>query len=420
MEFLNNPATWMILVFIIGYSFIALEYITDINKATIALLMAIICWAIQFVYAGADKSSYFLGNSLTDISQLVFFLIGALTVVEIIAAHDGFRFITDRIQIESKMKMFWVIGIITFFLSAILDNLATTVVMVSLLRKLLKDPLDRFIMGSGVVIAANAGGAWSPIGDVTTTMLWIDGEISSFEIMKGLFLPSLISMAVSFGLLSPLLKNEKLEVIHDEAAPKDPLSTPIFILGVSSLIFVPLFTAITGLPPFMGILFGLSVMWLVTDLLHRREDSEQHLRVHALFSKIDLAAALFFLGLLLAINALEVVGVLHSLAIWLDKTIPNIQVMAGLMGIFSAVIGNVPFVAASIGMYSLEQYPADSMLWQLIAYCSGTGGSILITGSAAGVALMGMEKIDFFWYLRKISLPALLGYIAGILVYMVQ
>ncbi len=412
---------WISIVFIIGYALITFEHYTKINKTTIALLMAVICWVLQFAHSGVTKEEnlVFLGHHLANISQVVFFLVGALTIVEIISVHKGFQIVSNLIQVKSERTLLWIIGIIAFFLSAILDNLTTTIVMLALLNKLVKDKEDKLLIGGGIVIAANAGGAWTPIGDVTTTMLWIGGQITTLNIIKTLFLPSLVSFVVSFAWLYFMIKSNNEEKITTSQKEKvSPTSVLIFSLGIGCLVFVPIFKILTGLPPFMGMLFGLGIMWLVTDLLHYRDPSGEDLRVPAVLSRIDLSSALFFLGILLCVNALESANILSAVARFLDESIGNISIIATIIGIVSAVIDNVPLVAATMGMYSLEQYPPDHALWELIAFCAGTGGSILLIGSAAGVVFMGVQKVDFFWYLRKITVPALLGYFAGIFVYL--
>lgn len=411
----------MVVIFAIGYFFITIEHYTGINKATVALLMAIFCWIVQFEEIGIsnEQNLTFLGEQLADISQVVFFLLGALTVVEIINVHHGFRILSDMIRVRSKRKILWTVGVLTFFLSAVLDNLTTTIVMLSLMRKLVDENEDRLLIGGGIVIAANSGGAWTPIGDVTTTMLWIGGQISTLKVIYHLFLPSVISAVVALGCLSLLLKGDfpplKAPLAEE---PKEPLSNFIFFLGISSLIFVPIFKLLTGLPPFMGILFALGVMWLATDIAHRRYADRYHLRVPYVLSRIDLAGALFFLGILLCVDALDTAGVLKQLAAGLDYHIGDPKWIALAIGLASAVVDNVPLVAASMSMYSLERFPMDHTFWQLVAYCAGTGGSVLVIGSAAGVVFMGQEKVDFLWYVKRISLPALLGYLAGFFFYL--
>lgn len=410
----------MIFVFITGYLMITIEHITHINKATVALLMAVICWVLQF---GNEKWTQeenisFLGVHLGEISQVIFFLVGALAIVEVISSHNGFKIISDHVKISSKRKMFWVIGFLTFFLSSILDNLTTTIVMVVFLQKIISNRSDRLIMGGGIVIAANAGGAWTPIGDVTTTMLWIGNQITTFSIMKELFLPSIACFLVSFLFLSYSLKG-KMEFKDNQIDEHEskPFGSLILCVGILLLVFVPFFKVMTGLPPFMGILLALGIVWLITDILHSSYFDRSHLRVPYVLTQIDLSSVLFFLGILLCIDALESGGILKSLALFLDQTIGNPKIIAIAIGLASAIVDNVPLVAGTMGMYDLAEYPTDSPFWSLIAYCAGTGGSILIFGSAAGVVFMGLEKADFMWYLKKISLPALLGFFAGVLVY---
>jgi NhaD family Na+/H+ antiporter len=407
----------MIVVFSIGYLLITLEHITHINKTTIALLMAIICWILQFgnhySHVTPQENLLYLNVHIANISQVVFFLLGALSVVELINAHQGFKIISDIIQVQSKHKILWVLGFITFFLSSVLDNLTTTIVMVSLVKKLLHKREDRWLIGGSIVIAANAGGAWTPIGDVTTTMLWIGGQISSGAIIKGLFLPSMVCFVASFFIIHWMIKGEKMSGKNPSHQAKiEPMGHWVFFLGIGSLVFVPVFKMLTGLPPFMGILFGLGVLWLFTDVVH--DVRKEYLRVPHVLTKIDLSGVLFFFGILLCINALETAQLLEKLAHWLDRHIGSTTAIATMIGIASAIVDNVPLVAATMGMYSLEQYPQDSAFWQLIAYCAGTGGSMLIIGSAAGVVFMGLEKVDFFWYLKNISFAALVGYFAGI------
>lgn len=406
---------FMAIIFVIGYLLITLEHYTKINKATVALLMAIFCWILQFKDLSFSnlQNSTFLCENISSVSQVVFFLLGALAVVETINVHDGFRCISNLIQTKSKKKFFWVVGLITFFLSAVLDNLTTTIVMVSLIQKLIDKGEDRLIIGGGIVIAANAGGAWTPIGDVTTTMLWIGGQISTLRVMSDLFLPSFACfVAATFG-LSTFLKGE-FDVKKQEIEAKPiPYSTLVFILGICSLIFVPVFKLLTGLPPFMGILLALGFLWLITDLLHRHYEEREHLKIPHVLTRIDLPSALFFLGILLAVAALDASGMLKSLAHVMSETFGSIDIIAILIGLVSAVVDNVPLVAATMSMYGLDQFPQDHHFWLLTAFAAGTGGSLLIIGSAAGVVFMGMEKVDFIWYLRKITFSAALGFFVG-------
>lgn len=423
MQGLDIYAITMALVFAIGYLFITIEHITKISKTTVALIMAVTLWVLQIANSNcpSHESLECLGFDISEIAQIVFFILGAMTIVEIISMHKGFKVISDFITVASKRKLLWVIGFLAFFLSSILDNLTTTIVIISLLRKLIpnkEDLQDRLIIGGAVVIAANAGGAWTPIGDVTTTMLWIGGQLSTGAIMYDLFLPSIVCLIVALAFLTPMLKGKFAQLEEHHQEPLEPLGKIIFYLGIALLMFVPVFKVLTGLPPFMGVLFGVGVLWCFTDIMHAPYDEREHLRIPYALSKIDLSSSLFFLGILLSVSALGAAHLLTSLASWLDHVIGNTTVVATLIGLASAVIDNVPLVAASMGMYTLESYPMNSQFWLLVAYCAGTGGSVLIIGSAAGVVFMGMEKVDFFWFCRKISLAALAGYFAGIFVYL--
>lgn len=420
MEILSRNETWIIIAFVLGYILITLEHVIKINKATIALAMGVICWVIEFSgKAQCDGNLACLGShlqeNLANISQIIFFLLGAMTIVETINAHKGFGVISNLINFSSKRKLLWVVSFIAFGLSAILDNLTTTIVIITLLKDLIDKGEDRLLIGGAAVIAANAGGAWTPIGDVTTTMLWIGGQVTTVEIMRSLFIPSIVCLIVSLLFFSIFIKGEfATKNIHFTENKIEPMGRIIFFLGVGVLIFVPIFKLLTGLPPFMGMLFGLSVLWLVTDLVHSKYEERSHLRVPQVLTRVDLPGVLFFLGILLAIDALDAAKILENLAVGLDNSVGSLPLIAIFIGLASAVVDNVPLVAATMGMYSLEQYPPDHKLWQMIAFCAGTGGSILIIGSAAGVIFMGMEKVDFFWYVRRISLPALAGYLAGI------
>jgi len=420
MEQLHPYAIWILIAFIIGYTAITLEHLIKINKATSALLMAIVTWTFLFLSQICQEKNNlqcFL-EQFGDISQIIFFLLGALTIVEVISIHHGFNVISDFIQVSSKRKLLWVIGFVTFFLSSVLDNLTTTIVMVTLLHKLLPRGEDRLIIGGGVVIAANAGGAWTPIGDVTTTMLWIGGQLTAPIIIRDLFLPSIICMVISFLILTPMLKGSRPDQMMLTKQAIRPFGKTILVMGIGALIFVPIFKVLTGLPPFMGVLLGVAALWIFTDIVHTPFPDRNYLRVPAALSKIDLPSTLFFLGILMCVDALNMANLLERLAHWLDTSIGNVPLIATLIGIISAIIDNVPLVAASMRMYDLSQHPVDSQFWELIAFCAGTGGSILVIGSAAGVVYMGLEKVDFFWYLKKISFAALVGYLAGIGVYL--
>ena len=416
----------LLAIFIIGYAAIAFENVIKINKTASALLTGVVLWTV-YVFNSPDKTlvNNQLLQNLGDISGILFFLMGAMTIVELIDAHDGFEIITDFIKQTKKRQLIWIIGFLSFFLSAILDNLTTTIVMVSLLRKLIKNKEDRLIFIGVVVIAANAGGAWTPIGDVTTTMLWIGGQISSANIMLKLFVPSLICLLVPLFLVSFQL-NGKAErvIVSDNFGNKEHTKQQqnlILILGIISLIFVPIFKTVTHLPPFMGMLFSVGCMWVVTELMHGKGDVEKkkHLTLVNALHKIDFSSILFFLGILLAVGVLEYADLLSYMAKWLADSIGNLSAIVLTIGVSSSIIDNVPLVAATQGMYSLAQHPMDSYIWEFLAYCAGTGGSILVIGSAAGVAAMGMEKIDFFWWMKKISWLALVGYFAGAFVYII-
>lgn len=421
--------TFLILIFVLGYICIATENAIKINKTASALITGVICWAIYILF-GADTPDLVnekLLIHLGDISSILFFLMGAMAIVELIDSYNGFEVITGKITQTNQRSLLWIIGILTFFLSSILDNLTTTIVMVSLLRKLIKDHDKRLVYVGIVVIAANAGGAWTPIGDVTTTMLWIGGQISAFSIMKSLFIPSFISLAVPLIVLSFTMKGEVKRPAVATGTYKMLSRNQqilVLILGVSMLIMVPIFKMLTHLPPFMGMMLGVSILWIVTEIMHRHhagDDAENNKRtLVSVLTRIDLPSILFFLGILLAIASLEVSGVLSNLSAFMDEKIGNINFIVMATGLASAVIDNVPLVAATQGMYNLADFPMDHYMWEFLAYCAGTGGSILIIGSAAGVAAMGMEKINFFWYLKKISWLALIGYFAGALFYMLE
>ncbi|MEZ4804481.1 MAG: sodium:proton antiporter NhaD [Bacteroidia bacterium] len=416
----------LITIFVLGYAAIAFEHPLKINKTAPALLIGALMWAIWAVveHSHIEIIAEEHNIELAAIAQILFFLLGAMTIVELIDAHQGFKIITNRIRTKNARKLLWIICILTFFLSALLDNLTTSIVMVSLIRKLVHDRNQRLFFCGMVVVAANAGGAWSPIGDVTTTMLWIGGQITSANIIKTLFLPSLVCMIVPLIVVGFTMKGEVKRHSYDyEKAEEEERvkgSWLMLILGVSALIFVPVFKTVTHLPPYLGMLFGLSILWIVSELLHIDKTSEEkkpYSAIHAL-SQIDVSSVLFFLGILLAIGTLQGTGILSELAVWMDDSIGDKNLIVMSIGLLSAIVDNVPIVAATMKMYSMDVYPVDAKLWEFIAYAAGTGGSCLIIGSAAGVAVMGMEKIDFIWYLKKISWLALVGYIAGALVYL--
>ena len=415
----------IIVIFIIGYLGIAFEHLIRIDKTAIALLTGVLCWACYALNTDAAVFLPELSHHLAGVAEILFFLLGAMVVVELMDAHGSFDLITDRISTRDPRTLLWIISILAFFLSALLDNLTAAIVMVSLLRKLVSDPGVRRLMVGVIVIAANAGGAWSPIGDVTTTMLWIGGQITAENIIKTLFLPSLVCAAVPVLCLSlsKTLRNAPTAAmpVAEIVSPRDHLERRIMMaVGLSGLLFVPVFKAVTKLPPYMGMILVLGVIWVVSEVLHRKKDHDDRLPLTASYalSRIDSPSILFFLGILLAVGSLEVTHLLPNLARWLDQSVGNQSLIVLLIGLSSAVLDNVPLVAATMGMYDLNTYPTDDFLWEFLSYCSGTGGSILIIGSAAGVAVMGMERIDFVWYVKKISFLALLGYLAGAGVYL--
>lgn len=411
----------IVTIFIIGYIAIAFEHNIKINKAASALITGVLCWSVYALYT-FDKEIpvHHLTEHLGEVAGILFFLLGAMTIVELIDAHDGFEIITGYIQTTSKKKLVWIVAFITFFLSAVLDNLTTTIVMVSLLRTLIQDKKDRLLFVGLVVIAANAGGAWSPIGDVTTTMLWLGGQITAGTIMIQLIVPSLVCCIVPAFVISLQVKGNigRIKTVPSTNKARNV----VFWLGVGALLFVPVFKTITHLPPYMGILFGLGLLWMITELIHSGKDEAEKglLSVNHALRKIDTPSILFFLGILLSVAVLQSTGVLGNMAVWMDEKIGSIPAITFTIGLLSSIVDNVPLVAAAQGMYSLEQFSTDHNFWLLLAYCAGTGGSALIIGSAAGVAAMGMEKIDFIWYLKKISWLALLGYASGMAVYLLQ
>ena len=419
----------LVCIFVIAYAAIALEHPIKINKSASALIGAGLLWTVYAVMSDDHTLvSHQLNESLASTAQIVFFLMGAMTIVEVVDAHNGFEVITSRIRTTKLSTLMWLVGFVTFFLSAILDNLTTTIVMISLMKKLLDKQDDRMFFAGMIVIAANAGGAWTPIGDVTTTMLWIGGQITTLAIMKGVFLASVVNVVIPLLVVSYLLKGRRVispDLVQDRRGLLQTTAFErnlMFCLGLGILVMVPVFKTVTHLPPFMGILFGLGILWLVGNLVHRKkvDEEKEHLTlVHAL-TRIDMGSIVFFIGILLAVAILEHTGILGALAAWLDQAVGRQDVIVTIIGLVSAIVDNVPLVAASMGMYSLAQYPADSFLWEFMAYCAGTGGSILIIGSAAGVAAMGLEKIHFFWYAKKIAPLALIGYFGGIAVYIVQ
>ncbi|MAZ93449.1 MAG: sodium:proton antiporter [Lentimicrobiaceae bacterium] len=473
----------MLVIFILGYTMIALEHPLKIDKAASAILTGTVLWGlyalnatgllemglspswamaqtmatdvITFIKPNVDEVLYNqawkgtvetannvmhfvkhdLDHHLVEISEILFFLLGAMTIVETVDQHQGFKLITDRIKTTNKVKLLWVLSILTFFMSATLDNLTTTIVMVALLRKLISDQKTRWFFASMVVLAANAGGAWSPIGDVTTIMLWIGGQITALSIITNVIFPSVITMIVPLLIVTFTVKGEVERPILDSADSKDFTShfeqKLLLIMGVSALLFVPVFKTVTHLPPYLGMLFGLGVIWLITEIMHRNKplEDKRKLTVIGILRKVDVPTIFFFLGILSAVAALQSMGHLNVLAEFLNDNMQNIYAINLVIGVLSAIVDNVPLVAGAMGMYPIAEMGAtgfltdfvvDGKFWQFLAYCAGTGGSILIIGSAAGVAAMGLEKIDFIWYMKKISLLALVGYLAGAGAYYLQ
>ncbi len=458
----------MVVIFVLGYAAIALEHNIKVDKAASALITGVLCWTIYVLGAHGIvnfeaiphfiSEMFFEESRLTDqneiithyvtefqilehlgeIGSILFFLLGAMTIVELIDSHEGFAVITNRINATKKTKLIWIVGLITFFFSAALDNITTSIVMISLLRKLIDNKEDRWMFAGLVIIAANAGGAWSPIGDVTTTMLWIGSQVTAGAIILKLFIPSLICLIVPLIFLSFTMKGHvkrpiKSEGIEHYSDPTTPRERRIvFIAGVAGLLFVPVFKTVTHLPPFMGMMLSLGVLWVITEIMHRSKNKEvkSHLSVTGVLQKVDNASVLFFLGILLAVASLQSAGQLRVLAGALDSSIgtsqeSGIYTISMIIGLLSAIVDNVPLVAASMGMYDISAvagsfFAQDGLFWEFLAYCAGTGGSALIIGSAAGVAVMGLENISFGWYIKKISLLAILGYFAGAFTYIVQ
>lgn len=435
----------IILAFVIGYLFIAIESVTKINKAAIALLMFVVCWTIFMIdpaslvpaLASVDHSqmanavSKIIEEHLGETGTTLFFLMGAMTIVELVDQNGGFNFVKDTLKTKSKRSLLWRIAIMTFILSAILDNLTTSIVMIMILRKLVKERKDRIIYASLVIIAANSGGAFSPIGDVTTIMLWNKGVITAAGVITEVLIPSIVSMVIPAYVLSLSLKGELVvpEAKKAANAEEDYLTASqrklIFFLGVGGLIFVPIFKTITHLPPFVGILLVLGILWTVTESMYRHlehDDSDgMQKRVSRMLTRIDMSTILFFLGILMAVGALQTIGALAQLGeglnVWFDG---NHYLVTGIIGVLSSIVDNVPLVAGCMGMYPVQavgDMAVDGIFWQLLAYCAGVGGSMLIIGSAAGVVVMGLEKITFGWYMKHISWVAFLGYIAGIVSY---
>ena len=449
----------MVVVFVLGYTAIALEHPLKIDKAASALIIGTLCWV--FYIMGAEEIlnhgfsptwnsfhaahpeahgihaihdfivGYEIIHHIGEIGEILFFLLGAMTIVEVVDQHEGFKIITDKIKTTNKVKLLWILSFLTFFMSALLDNLTTTIVLVALLRKLIDDKQTRWFFASMVVLAANAGGAWSPIGDVTTIMLWIGGQVTALKIVEGVLLPSLACMIVPLGILSFTMKgNVTRPAVDDEEFDyTTPRERVIFLtIGVGGLLFVPVFKTVTHLPPYMGMLLSLGIIWVIGEIIHRNKPLEikNKLKLVAILQRVDVPTVLFFLGILSAVAALQSAGHLSILSQFLDTNLGNIYLIDLAIGILSSVVDNVPLVAGAMGMYPIAEAGAtgyssffvqDGAFWEFLAYTAGTGGSMLIIGSAAGVAAMGLEKIDFIWYLKKISWLALVGYLSGAAIY---
>lgn len=452
----------MVVIFVLGYVAIALEHTIKVDKAASALLIGSLTWVVyilgaqSIIHLGFSPSwSAFVAQHpsehglhairefiveheiiehLGEIAEILFFLLGAMTIVEVVDQHDGFKIITDKIKTTNKVKLLWILSFLTFFMSALLDNLTTTIVLVALVRKLIDDKQTRWYFASMVVLAANAGGAWSPIGDVTTIMLWIGGQVTALHIIKGVLLPSFVSMAVPLGILSLTMKGHVTRPEMEENSVEYTTKTEqilFLIFGVTGLLFVPVFKTTTHLPPYMGMLLSLGVLWIIGEILHRNKPKEikEKLKVTAVLRRVDVPTVLFFLGILSAVAALQSAGHLNLLSNFLNEKLGNIYLIDLTVGVLSSIVDNVPLVAGAMGMYPIADatatgynafFTVDGAFWEFLAYTAGTGGSMLIIGSAAGVAAMGLEKIDFVWYLKKISWLAVIGYLAGAAVYYLE
>lgn len=454
----------IISVFIAGYLCIALEGVTKVNKAGVALFMSVVCWGIYMLCADTYASQFYpqelasylaeggksamgfitenvFSKHVAETCETILFLMGAMTIVEIVDSNGGFNFVTRRLKTDSHKKLLWKTVIITFFLSALLDNMTTCIVMVMVLKKLVADKQARVFYAGIVIIAANAGGAFSPIGDVTTIMLWIKGCVSTTGIIKGLFLPSLISVVIPTLIMTPMLKKYTLipavqtSHLHADKNPGFPRKArvSIFCIGVFGLMLVPVFRSVTGLPPFVGVMGVLAILWITTEIMIRHNKRllkiENEVRVSNIIKKIDMSTILFFLGILLTVGALQETGTLNAFGLWLNDAFGSVYIVNTLIGVMSSIVDNVPLVASAMGMYNIEPagtigtmqaYCQDGVFWELLAYCAGTGGSMLIIGSAAGVVVMGLENISFGWYLKRFTWIAFVGYISGIIAYWLQ
>ncbi len=431
--------TTMIVLFVIGYIGIASEHVLHINKATFALIMCGVLWAVYAMCGHDPNLSEDMILALGDTCEIVVFLIGAMTIVELIDRYGGFNIIVHHIKAKNKRGLMWVLAVVAFFLSAILDNMTTTIIMVMMLRRMLSDQKERWMFASVIVLSANAGGAWSPIGDITTIMLWMKNYVSSLDLIENLLIPSLVSVVVPTWIATCFVKSEPVEALNESdrrvgyvlSEHHYGLSVAILVCGVAGLLFVPVFKAVTHLPPYMGILISLGVLWLVTELIvrHYELDGKMEGRISQVVKNIDMSTILFFLGILMAVAALSQSGILGELAAWLNDTFHEVYIINGIIGVLSSIVDNVPLVAACMNMYPVMTeataavsadpsyallFVEDGLFWHLLTFCAGVGGSLLIIGSAAGVVAMGIEKISFTWYLKRITWMALAGYVAGI------
>ncbi|MBA4852147.1 sodium:proton antiporter NhaD [Emticicia sp. BO119] len=416
-------AILLVFFFVLGYLAIAFEHPLGVNKAASALMTGVLCWLIYFFEAHTpDEATEQLMHHLGDIASILFFLLGAMTIVEMIDSHNGFEIITQKIKTTDKGTLLVIVSVLTFFISALLDNLTTSIVMTSLCARILNDKEDKLWFAGMIVIAANAGGAWSPLGDVTTTMLWIGGQLTALNIMAKTFLASLAVCGVPLLILTKKFKGKKIQKPSDKRDKPSKESNFILLIGVGLLVFVPVFKTTTHMPPFMGMLLALSVIWVITTWIHadKQYHEKKKLSVATALQKIDTPSILFFLGILLAVAALESFGMLKTFAAFLDNNLKNDYLIGTTLGLLSAIVDNVPLVAAAQGMYDFNTFPQDHRFWEFLALTTGTGGSTIIIGSAAGVAVMGIENIDFMWYLKRISWLALMGFIAGIFVFIGQ
>ena len=425
--------TLMIIVFIVGYLAIVLEHPIKVDKAASALIIGGLGWAL-YAFSGVDTHhiNEHLAHHLVDIGEILFFLLAAMTIVELIDAHQGFSIITDKITTNRKVALMWILSFLTFFFSASLDNLTTAIVMSALLAKLIQEKEDLWLFAGIIILTANAGGAWSPIGDVTTIMLWIGGQVTAGNIITSIFIPSLVCALVpliylSFRLKGEIKRPELVELTEHQINPTTPFERNlIFYMGVCGLLFVPIFKTITHLPPYVGMLLSLGILWLTTEIIHKRKNDEEKsaLSVIGVLKKVDVPTIFFFLGILLAVASLQSAGQLEIVANYLNKTFNgDIYIINMIIGLLSSIVDNVPLVAGAMGMYEIApigDFAIDGTFWEFLAYCAGTGGSVLIIGSAAGVAVMGILKIDFIWYLKNISLLALIGYLAGAFTYIIM